>query len=161
MRKLFYIFPAVLLLPGCANQRFKAEEPVDYEDRARYGFGSLIKGENSVLNKYLNKSNISTNELAVEKVSASNPKDKLWNAAIVALKDFPIEFMDKKSGRIETGAAKVKLFDNTETCSYTVNVMLRDTSSINVVVRSAEDSVVRLKKHAETIKTKILEEYKR
>ncbi len=151
----------MFLLSGCANQQFKAEEPVDYKDNARYGFGSLIKGENSVLNKYFNKSNTSSNELAVEKVSANSPKDKLWNAAIVALKDFPIEFMDKKSGRIETGAAKVKLFDNTETCSYTVNVTLRGSSDVDVVVRSAEDSAVRLMKHVETVKSKILEEYKR
>lgn len=151
----------MFLLSGCANQQFKAEEPVDYKDNARYGFGSLIKGENSVLNKYFNKSNTSSNELAVKKVSANSPKDKLWNAAIVALKDFPIEFMDKKSGRIETGAAKVRLFDNTETCSYTVSVMLRGSSDVDVVVRSAEDSAARLKKHAERVKSKILAEYKR
>ncbi len=151
----------MFLLSGCANQQFKAEEPVDYKDNARYGFGSLIKDENSVLNKYFNKSNTSSNELAVEKVSANSPKDKLWNAAIVALKDFPIEFMDKKSGRVETGAAKVRLFDNTETCSYTVSVMLRGSSDVDVVVRSAEDSAARLKKHAERVKSKILAEYKR
>lgn len=150
-----------ILMSGCADQSFKAEEPVDYKDSAKYGFGSLVKGENSAFNKYFNKKNASDDGIAVEKVSASNPKDKLWNSAIVVLKDFPIEFMDKKSGRLETEKVKVKLFDSTETCSYKISVRIVEANNINVVVTSVEDSSIRLKKHAETIKSRIFEEYKR
>ncbi len=148
-------------ISGCTNQEFKAEVPEDYKDNARYGFGSLIKGENASLKKYFGRINASNNDLAVEKLSTANQKDKLWNSAVTVLKDFQIEFMDKKTGRITTGEAKVKAFDSTETCLYKVDVTLRSTTDINVVVISNEDSWVRLKKHAGTIKSKILEEYRK
>ena len=150
-----------IFMSGCANQEFKAEAPEDYKDNARYGFGSLIKGENASLKKYFGKGNTQTNELAVEKVSSSNPKDKLWNSAIIALKDFQIESMDKRTGRITTEKARVKAFDSTETCLYKIDVTLRSTNDIDVVVTSSEDSMVRLKKHADVIKSRILEEYKK
>ena len=150
-----------ILVSGCSNENFKAEEPVDYKDDARYGFGSLIRGERAPLKKYLDKKDTFSNEIVVEKVSANTPKDKLWSSAIVALKDFPIEFMDKKTGKIETDMVKVKLFDSTETCAYKIVVQLKGEGNVDVTVASQEDSAVRLKKHAETIKSKILEEYKK
>ncbi|MBQ2177033.1 MAG: hypothetical protein II453_18940 [Alphaproteobacteria bacterium] len=156
------ILSLITFVSGCANQEFKADVPEDYKDHARYGFGSLIKGENSSLKKYFGKSNTSDNDLAVEKVyTSNNPQDKLWNSAIIALKDFQIEFMDKRHGRITTSKAKVKAFDSTETCLYKIDVTLRSANDINVVVTSAEDSAVRLKKHADVIKSRILEEYKK
>ena len=151
----------VIFMSGCANQEFKAEAPEYYRDNARYSFGSLIKGENASLKKYFGKSDEVNNELAVEKVSAKNPKDKLWNSAVIALKDFQIEFMDKKTGRITTGNAKVKAFDSTETCLYKIDVTLRSQNDVNVVVTSNEDSSIRLKKHADVIKARILEELKK
>ena len=164
LRKLLCLYSAVVLLSGCANQEFKADEPVDYKDNARYGFGSLIKSKDAPLRKYFDskdKKDTSGNEFAVEKVSANNPKDKLWNSTIIALKDFPIDFMDKKAGKLETGMVKVKLFDSTETCAYKIVVQLKGEGNVDVVVTSHEDSAIRLKKHAETIKSKILEEYKK
>ena len=161
LKRLLCWFLAGALVSGCSNQNFKADEPVDYRDNARYGFGSLIKGERAPLKKYLDKKDISGNEIVVEKVAANNPKDKLWNSTIIALKDFPIDFMDKKVGKLETGMVKVKLFDSTETCTYKIVVQLRGEASVDVVVTSHEDSAVRLKKHAETIKSKILEEYRK
>ena len=161
MKGLLCLYSAAILLSGCANQEFKADEPVDYKDNARYGFGSLVKGENSAFKKYFDNKKSTDNELSVEKISTNNPKDKLWNSAIVTLRDFPIESMDKKCGTIETERVKVKLFDNTETCTYKIRVTLRSASDVSVVVTSSEDSSVRLQKHAETIKSKILEEYKK
>ncbi len=155
------LLPLAILMSGCADQSFEAKEPVDYKDSAKYGFGSLVKGENSAFNKYFNNKNASDDGIAVDKVSASSPKDKLWNSTIAVLKEFPIEFMDKKSGRLETEKVKVKLFDSTETCSYKINVRISEADTISVVVTSVEDSSIRLKKHAETIKSRILAEYKK
>lgn len=156
-----FLLSLATFVSGCANQEFKAEAPEDYKDNAKYGFGSLIKGENSSLKKYFGKGSTADNELAVEKLAEQNPKDRLWNSVVVTLRDFPIEFMDKRAGRISTGQAKVKLFDNTETCTYKIDITLRNASNLNVVVTSNEDSPIRLKKHAETIKAKILQEYKK
>ena len=161
MRRLLCVLLIGALVSGCSNTNFKAEEPVDYKDNARYGFGSLIKGEGAPLKKYIEKKDTSSNEIVAEKVATNNPKDKLWNSTIIALKDFPIDFMDKTAGKIETGLVKVKLFDSTETCAYRIVIQLKGEGNVDVTVTSQEDSAIRLKKHAETIKSKILEEYKR
>ena len=147
----------VIITSGCANKELKADEPVDYKDEVRYGFGSLIKDKDSVLTKYFGKDNSSENKLCVENVSPNSASDKLWNSITKTLEDFPIDFMDKKSGRIETGNVKVKLFDNTGTCSYKILVTMHGPNDVNVIVKSSEDSTTRLQKHSETIRTKILE----
>lgn len=145
-------------LSGCANQNFKAEEPVDYRDNAKYGFGSLIKDKDSVLRKYFTSNKTSEtqgNNISVESVSLSNSENKLWNAVIIALKDFPICFMDKKNGTLETEKVKVPQFDNTGSCSYIIKVKLLNQKDFTVIVSSNEDSNVRLRKHEEIIREKI------
>lgn len=151
---------AAFLLAGCANQTFKADEPVDYKDQVKFGYGSLVKDKDSALRKYFGKAS-EESEVAVEKVSTNSNKDNLWDATLATLKDFPIEFMDKKSGKIETDRVKVNMFDNTGTCTYKIFVTVKNDSDIDVVVTSNEDSNIRLKKHAETIKSKILKGFKK
>ena len=150
-----------IISSGCTNKELRADTPEDYKDNVRYGFGSIIKNKDSVLTKYFGDDNSSENKLSVENVSATSPKDKLWSSTIKTLENFPIDFMEKKSGRIETGKVKVKLFDNTETCSYKILVTMRGSNDVDVIVHSLEDSVPRLKKHAETIRAKILENYRK
>lgn len=151
----------MVFLSGCANQNFKAEEPIDYKDNAKYGFGSLIKDKDSVFKKYFSKSSDEKEKISIEKVKSDSKSDDLWTAAIVALKDFPIEFMDKKSGKIETEKVKIKEFDNTGSCTYKITVTVLNDKDINVIVDSTEDSKLRLKKHSEILKSKILSEYKK
>lgn len=160
LMKSVYFASIALFVSGCANQNFKADEPIDYKEQAKIGYGSLIKDKDSVLRKYFGKDS-AKDEITVEKVSTNSKIENLWNSALIALKDFPIEFMDKKSGKIETEKVKVKAFDNTETCTYKIFVTIKNESEVNVVVTSSEDSSVRLQKHAETIKSKILEKYKK
>ena len=133
-----------LLVAGCADRNLKADAPEDYKDQVKFGYGSLIKDKDSVLRKYFDKSS-KESEISAEKVSASSRKDGMWNSVIVALKDFPIEFMDKKSGRIETESVKVKFFDSTESCTYKISVTVLSETNVDVVVTSAEDSSIRLK----------------
>ena len=150
-------------LSGCANQNFKAEEPIDYKDNSKYGFGSLVKDKDSALRKYFSKNsdeNIEKKEdIAIEKVKSNSKKDDLWTATIVALRDFPIEFMDKKSGKIETEKVKVGQFDNTSSCTYKIIVSVLNDKNLSINIISAEDSKLRLKKHCEILKSKILSEY--
>ncbi|MBR1479478.1 MAG: hypothetical protein IJ599_01070 [Alphaproteobacteria bacterium] len=150
-----------LFLVGCADQNFKAEEPVDYKDNAKYGFGSLIKDKNSVLRKYFSKEEAQDKTISVEKVASASKCDGIWSASMSALKDFPIEFMDKKSGRIETETVKVLQFDSTETCSYKVFVKVLNDRDVSVVVASNEDAPLRLKKHAELLRSQILDSLKK
>ncbi len=147
-------------LAGCSNQTFKAEESVDYKDNSKYGFGSLIKDKDSVLRKYFTSNESSeakTNGISVENAT-SNSENKLWNAVIVALKDFPISFMDKKNGILETEKVKVSQFDNTGSCSYIIRVKLLSQKDFTVNISSPEDSSIRLKKHEEIIREKIKKE---
>lgn len=155
-RSVFFACIA-LLTTGCTNQKFKTEEPVDYKDNAKFGFGSLIKGEDATLRKYFLKNSTKENELTVEKVRADSSRDHIWNSALAILQDFPLEFMDKQSGKIETEKVRVKMFDTTETCTYKIRIKIINEKDVDVVVSSDEDSKPRLKKHAETIRSKILE----
>lgn len=154
----FFYLPLMILLTGCANQSFKAEEPTDYKDNAKYGFGSLIKGKDPVFNKYLKGNSSEAKEQNMSIKSTGNSDDKLWNATIVALKDFPISFMDKKRGIVETEKVKVEQFDNTNSCSYIIKVKLLNKKDFLVNVISNEDSAMRLRKHEEIIKSKIQNE---
>ncbi len=77
---------------------------------------------------------------------------------IVALKDFPISFMDKKNGILETEKVKVSQFDNTGSCSYIIRVKLLSQKDFTVNISSPEDSSIRLKKHEEIIREKIKKE---
>ncbi len=150
-------------LSGCSSQNFKAEESVDYKDNSKYGFGSLIKDKDSVLRKYFTSNEnpeSKTNDISVENVT-SNSENKLWNAVIVGLKDFPISFMDKKNGILETEKVKVSQFDNTGSCSYIIRVKLLNQNDFTVNISSLEDSSIRLKKHEEIIKEKIRKELRK
>jgi hypothetical protein len=155
---------SLILFIACisyAKADFKADAPVYYKDKAKYSFGSLIKGKNSVLKKYLDKKSNDSNEekdgIKVEKIEKKiSKKEKLWNAAIEVLKDFPIEFMDKKHWKIETEKVKVNQFDNTGECSYKITVAILNDKDITITVTSDEDSKLRLKKHEETIRNKVL-----
>lgn len=154
----------LVCLTGCSNQNFKAEEPIDYKDNARYGFGSLIKDKDSVLRKYFTSNesqNVKTNDISVESATSNNSENKLWNAVIVALKEFPINFMDKKNGVLETEKVKVSQFDNTGSCSYIIRVKLLNQKDFTVNISSPEDSSIRLKKHEEIIREKIKKELKK
>lgn len=159
--KSFVLIFSLAVLAGCNNQSFKAEAPEDYKDNAKYGFGSLIKDKDSVLRKYFvpNESNSNQPEnIGVEKDSCDK-ENKQWNSAVVALKDFPIAFMDKKNGVLETEKVKIHQFDNTGTCSYVVKVKLLNKNNFAVTVMSNEDSAARLRKHEDFIKAKITAEF--
>lgn len=147
----------LLCLSGCSSEKFKVEEAIDYKDNAKYGFGSLIKDKDSALRKYL-KSDNQENNISVETMYSNNAENKLWNAVIVALKDFPINFMDKKNGVLETEKVKVSQFDNTGSCTYVIRVKLLNQKDFTVNISSTEDSNTRLKKHEEIIKEKIRKE---
>lgn len=155
----------ILALSACNNGNFKADAPVDPDDKQKYDFGSVIKDKDAVLSKVFNKNSSEhkekklDNELKVEKkidVSKASKKDKLWIAATDLLKDFPLESADKKLGKIETGEAKVDYFDNTGSCLYKVSIKISEHGDVSVKVLSKDDSTVRLKKHEEFLKTKIL-----
>lgn len=151
-------------LSGCSSQNFKAEESVDYKDNSKYGFGSLIKDKDSVLRKYFTSNenqNVKTNDISVESAISNNSENKLWNAVIVGLKDFPISFMDKKNGILETEKVKVPQFDNTGSCSYVIRVKLLNQKDFTVNISSPEDSSIRLRKHEEIIKEKIRKELRK
>lgn len=159
LKNIVALLSGIVFLSGCANQNFKADEPVDYKDQNRYGFGSLIKNKDSVLRKYFGSNNSEDpDKIVVEKpASCSSAKDSLWDRVILSLRNFPIEFMDKKSGRIETEKVKIKQFDNTESCLYKIIITVLNDKDIDVIISSSEDSDFRLKKHAETLKKQILE----
>lgn len=155
----------ILALSACNNGNFKADAPVDPDDEQKYGFGSIIKGKEAALSKLFDKNSSEPkdkkpdNELKVENkidVSKASKKDKLWIAATDVLKNFPLESADKKLGKIETGEAKIDYFDNTGSCLYKVSVKISENGDVSVKVLSKDDSPVRLKKHEEFLKTKIL-----
>lgn len=150
-----------ILMTGCSDKNLEAGEPIDYKDELRNSYGSLIKDKDSVLRTYFSKSSDKGKAGLIQRASGSTSKDKMWNAVFDALSEFPIEFMDKKSGKIETEKVKIQDFDNTGSCMYKISVTIHNEKDIDVVVTSPEDSDVRLKKHAETIKSKILETYKK
>ncbi|MDR0942405.1 MAG: hypothetical protein LBM19_02185 [Holosporales bacterium] len=158
--KALALLPVVFITYATADD-FKAEAPKDYKDKAKYGFGSLIKGKNAALRKYFDKksdaSSEEKNEIKAEKTTKEvSKKEKLWHASLETLRDFPLELMDKKRWKIETEKVKVNQFDNTGECSYKIVITITSDTDVDVKATSNEDSKIRLKKHEETIKNKIL-----
>ena len=90
----------------------------------------------------------------IKNQSNSTSREKMWVAAINALKDLNFEKLDKENGLIVTESAKIKEFDETLLCNYQIKVIVRN-SSFDVTVTSVEDSAIRNTKHAENIKNKI------
>jgi hypothetical protein len=150
----------------CSIQaEFEAKAPTDYKEEAKNSFGSLIKGDrknivfgerfSSDADKKLQSNN--ADDIKTEKATKDlSKKDEFWRAVLFVLKDFPISFMDKKTWKIETENVKIEQFDSTGTCNYKVRVLILSNKDIEVKVFSDEDSQIRLKKHAEVIKSKIL-----
>jgi hypothetical protein len=156
---------AALLAEGvcCANASFKADAPKDYKDEARYGFGSLLRGENSVIRKYLNRKPSSADEDSKDTQiegtkldTEPSPRDDIWTAAQNELKGFPFELLDKKSWKIETETVKISKFDETGRCSYKITIVILSDTEFSVSVQSAQDSKQRLRCHGEVLKENIL-----
>jgi len=148
------------------QQEFKAEAPIDHEERQKYGFGSVLDQGSILGNVFHPKEDKSKSEkqkkdssiLEVKKSETTKPiskRDKLFDSASLVLKDFPLIKLDKNLGRIETDEAKVAAFDNTNTCSYKIIVAIDKNSEVSVIVSSKEDSKVRLKMHEKTLKNDI------
>ena len=163
-------------VPSSKAEVFKADAPETHKDKLKYGFGSIIKDKDSFLYGVFHKKKddsqscaqaktqakdavtAPTVELKVEKVKPTtngSKKDLLFDAAIKVLKDFPLELVDKKAGKIETGLANVEHFDNTRTYTYKVVVNIKNEKDFSVKIISHEDSNIRLSKYEEYLKDKI------
>ncbi|MDR1391514.1 MAG: hypothetical protein LBI95_04115 [Holosporales bacterium] len=163
LKKTSFCFLLFFLLTGCSDKKLEVKEPIDYEDKAKYGFGSFVKGKDSPIAEYsrTNSDKNGKDVIEVKKMAQGNsPKEKIWDATVSVLEEFSISFMDKKNGKIETEKAKIKQFDSTEECLYKVVVDVSNGDDIRVEVISSEDSSARLKKHAEYIKSSILSNLK-
>jgi hypothetical protein len=92
-----------------------------------------------------------------EGVKAASRTDKLFDAALKVLGDFPLDIVDRSQGKIETVFMKVNDFDNTNTCTYKISIIIRNSKDLSVSVSSKEDSQARVRKHEEALKKRILD----
>lgn len=145
-------FVSIAFLTGCSENAVN-DIPEDHKTRSRHEFGSLIRGNNAPLKHIMDKNSDSGLHI-IKNQSNSTSREKMWVAAINALKDLNFEKLDKENGLIVTESAKIKEFDETLLCNYQIKVIVRN-SSFDVTVTSVEDSAIRNTKHAENIKNKI------
>ncbi|MDR2666548.1 MAG: hypothetical protein LBB34_00295 [Holosporales bacterium] len=151
-----------VILTCSLQAEFEARAPVDYKEEAKNSFGSLIKGNGKKIifgessSGAIDEKSFGEDIKAKKATQHLSEKDKIWSATLVVLKDFPISFMDKKTGKVETEKVQVEQFDGTGTCFYKIIVIVSSNGTVTVTVLSDEDSRARLESHGEAIKSKIL-----
>jgi hypothetical protein len=166
-----------LILSGTVGARYIAKAPQDYREDERERIGSLLQDKDSVLSRFFGRSKtgdipsvdsaqkaedagpVDANALSVTKPEVepdSSDRDRMFDVALKLLKDSPLNLVDRKAGKIETGSMKIEDFDNTGVCTYRISISIIGAKNIKISITSKEDSEPRLRKHEETMTKKIL-----